>query len=400
MKTESIINLYKQYVMPTYAQVPLVLAKGKGAKVWDIEGKEYLDFFPGWAVSGLGHCHPKVVGAIKKQASQIMHVSNNYYSELQGRLAKKIVEVSFSGKVFFANSGAEANECAIKLARRYGSKNGRFEIITMLGSFHGRTMATITATGQDKVKVGFEPLLEGFKHVPFNDFDALKDAITDKTIAVIVEPIQGEGGINIADKDYLLNIRKLCDEKDLLLIFDEVQTGMGRCGKFFAYQHFDVVPDVMTLAKSLGSGMPIGAAVAAERVADTLPPSSHASTFGGSPICSSAALATFEAIEEEGLLDNAAKMGEYIRKRIESLRKKHSFIKRIKGIALMIGVELDIEGEEIYKECLKRGLLINCTQKNILRIMPPLIVKKSQINKAISILDNVLSKLSTNVGDV
>ena len=389
MNTGSVVDLYKKYVMPTYVQVPLVLAKGRGVKVWDAEGNEYLDFFPGWAVSGLGHCHPKVASALAKQAGKIMHVSNNYYSEMQGLLAKKIIESSFPGKVFFANSGAEANECAIKLARKYGNKDNRYEIITMLGSFHGRTLATITATGQDKVKIGFDPLPEGFKHVPFNDYAALRDAITDKTVAVMLEPIQGEGGINIADKDYLEKVRKLCDDKNMLLIFDEVQTGMGRCGKFFAYQHFGIQPDVMTLAKSLGSGVPIGAAVASERVAYTLTPSSHASTFGGSPICSSAALATFEAIEEEGLLENAVMMGDYIKEKLGDLKKKYNFIKNIKGVALMIGVDLDIEGGDIYKECLKRGLLINCTQNKILRIMPPLVVTKEDVDKAIAILDKV-----------
>ncbi len=393
MKTEDIVKLYKEYVMPTYTQVPLVLVKGKGAKVWDIEEREYLDFFPGWAVSGLGHCHPMVVSAIKKQAGKIFHVSNNYYGELQGVLAQKIIKSSFPGKVFFANSGAEANECAIKLARRYGNKDGRYEIITMAGSFHGRTMATISATGQDKVKIGFAPLLEGFKHVPFNDIVALKNAVTDKTIAVMLEPIQGEGGVNVADREYLKSVRGLCNDKDMLLIFDEVQTGMGRCGNIFCYQNYDIAPDVMTLAKSLGSGVPIGAAVASERVAYTLPPSSHASTFGGSPICSSAAIATFEAIEKENLLENAVKMGEYIRKKLKNLKKKYPFIKEIKGIALMIGVELDIDGEEIYKECLKRGLLINCTQKKVLRIMPPLTVKKGEVNKAVSILDDIFSKV-------
>lgn len=393
MKKEDILNQYKDYVMHTYTQTPLILAKGRGAKVWDVEGNEYLDFFPGWAVSGIGHCHPKVVSAIKGQAAKIMHVSNNYYGTLQGELAKKIIEHSFPGKVFFANSGAEANECAIKLARKYGNKNGRYEIITMTGSFHGRTMATITATGQDKVKIGFEPLLEGFKHVPFNDFQALKNALTDKTVAVMLEPIQGEGGINIADKQYLEDVRKLCDERDMLLIFDEVQTGMGRCGRMFCFQNFDILPDVMTLAKSLGSGVPIGAAVAREKVSAVLTPSSHASTFGGSPLCSSAALATFKAIETEGLLDNAVQMGDYIKAKLNKLKKKYPIIKNVKGMALMIGVELSIDGEEIYKECLKNKLLINCTQKNILRIMPPLVIKKREVNKAISILGDVCKKI-------
>ena len=392
MKTKHIVDLYSQYVMHTYTQVPLVLVKGAGTKVWDIEGNEYLDFFPGWAVSGLGHCHPIVVKAIKDQLTKIMHVSNNYYNELQAKLAKKIIDASFPGKVFFANSGAEANECAIKLARKYGNRTNRYEIITMLGSFHGRTIATITATGQEKVKVGFEPLLDGFKHVPFNDFEALRSAITDKTVAVMIEPVQGEGGINIAGESYLSNVRKLCDEKDMLLILDEVQTGMGRCGRFFCYQHFGVEPDVMTLAKSLGSGVPIGATVAREKLAGTLTPSSHASTFGGSPICCSAALATFEAIEREGLLENAVKMGDYLKERLNALKAKHALIKDVKGIALMIGVQLDCEGEEIYKECLQRRLLINCAQKKILRIMPPLVVTRKEIDRAVSILDDVFSK--------
>ncbi len=392
MKTKTIINTNNEYTLQTYTQTPLVLVKGKGAKVWDADGNEYLDFFPGWAVSGIGHCHPMVTKAIKAQAAKIMHVSNNYYNELQGELAKRIIKSSFPGKVFFGNSGAEANECAIKLARKYGSKTKRYEIITMAGSFHGRTMATLTATGQDKVKIGFEPLVEGFKHVPFNDLDAVKNALTDKTVAVMLEPIQGEGGINVVDKEYLSELRKLCDEKDMLLIYDEIQTGMGRCGKMFCYQNFGIEPDVMTLAKSLGSGVPIGAAVVAERISETLPPSSHASTFGGSPICCSAAIATFEAIKEEKLLNNAVKMGGYIKRGIEKLKKKYSFIKEIKGMALMIGVQLDIDGTGIYAECLKEGLLINCTQKSILRIMPPLVITEKEADEAISILDKVFSK--------
>lgn len=393
MNTKTIINTNNEYTLQTYTQTPLVLVKGRGAKVWDAEGNEYLDFFPGWAVSGIGHCHPTVTKAIKAQADKIMHVSNNYYNELQGELAKRIVKNSFPGRVFFGNSGAEANECAIKLARKYGSKTKRYEIITMTDSFHGRTMATLAATGQDKVKIGFEPLVEGFRHVPFNDLAAVKSALTGKTVAVMLEPIQGEGGINVADKEYISGLRKLCDEKDMLLIFDEIQTGMGRCGKMFCYQKFGVEPDVMTLAKSLGSGVPIGAAAVAERVSRILPPSSHASTFGGSPICCSAAIATFDVIKDEKLLANAVKMGGYIKSGIEKLKKKYSFIKDIKGMALMIGVQLDIEGTGIYEECLKERLLINCTQKSILRIMPPLVITEKEADRAISILDKVFSKI-------
>ncbi|MEA3305703.1 MAG: aspartate aminotransferase family protein, partial [Candidatus Omnitrophota bacterium] len=360
--TEKIIEKYNKYVMPTYSRVNVVFTKGDGVKLWDAEGEAYLDFFPGWAVSGLGHCPEEVVSAIKKQAEKVIHISNNYYNELQAELAEKIINHSFEGKVFFANSGAEANECAIKLARKYGNKAKRYEIITMEKSFHGRTLATLTATGQDKVKHGFGPLPEGFKTVPFNDIDAVINAVTGKTAAVMVEPIQGEGGINVADKPYLEKLRKLCDEKGMLLIFDEVQTGMGRTGEMFCYKNYGVRPDVMTLAKSLGSGMPVGAAAASKKIADTLPPGSHASTFGGSPLVCAAAIATFEAIEKKGLLDNAKKMGQYLRRELENLKSDFSFIKRIRGMALMLGVELTIDGTKIYEECFKRKLLINCTQ--------------------------------------
>ncbi len=385
-KTELIKEKYDKYVMPTYTRDGIAFAKGKGVKLWDADGKEYIDFFPGWAVSGIGHCHPMVVAAIRKQAGILIHISNNYYSELQACLAKKIIDHAFPGKVFFANSGAEANECAVKLARKYGSQSKRYEIVTMEKSFHGRTIAMITATGQDKVKRGFEPLLDGFKTIPFNDLAAVKNAVTDKTVAVMIEPIQGEGGINAADKSYVEGLRKLCDEKDMLLIFDEVQTGMGRTGEMFAFKNYGVKPDIMTLAKSLGSGVPVGAAVASAKIADTLTAGAHASTFGGSPIVSAAALATFEAIEKEGLLENAKKMGVYLREALEEIKKEFSFVKKIKGIALMIGVELSIDGKQIFNECAKRGLLINCTQGNILRIMPPLNVRKEDIDKALGIL--------------
>lgn len=386
-KTQKIIDKYTKFVMPTYIHnMDVVFVKGNGAKIWDVEGKEYLDFFPGWAVSGLGHCHRRVVSAIRKQAGKLIHISNNYYNELQAELAEKIISYSFQGKLFFSNSGAEANECAIKLARKYGYKTNRYEIITMEKSFHGRTIATLTATGQDKVKHGFEPLLEGFKIVPFNDIDAVRGAITDKTIAVMVEPIQGEGGINVADKAYLKNLRKLCDEKDMLLIFDEIQTGIGRTGEMFCYKHYDVQLDIMTLAKSLGGGVPIAATIAAKKIQDTLTPGSHASTFGGSPLVCAAAIATFKAIEKDRLLDNARKMGKYLKSKLEGLAKEFSIMTEIRGIGLMLGVELSIDGTKIFEECFKKGLLINCTQGNVLRIMPPLVIKKSDIDKAVDIL--------------
>ncbi|MBL7071919.1 MAG: aspartate aminotransferase family protein [Candidatus Omnitrophica bacterium] len=385
-KTADIIEKYHKFVMPTYAHTDVVLARGLGIKVWDAEGREYLDFFPGWAVSGLGHCHPRVVSAIKKQAGRMIHVSNNYYNELQAALAEKIVSHAFPGKLFFANSGAEANECAIKLARKYGNKTGKYEIITMEKSFHGRTLATLTATGQDKVKHGFEPLPEGFKIVPFNDFGAVKNAVTGHTAAIMLEPIQGEGGINVADKEYIEKLRKLCDERGMLLIFDEIQTGMGRTGEMFCFKHYGVEPDVMTLAKSLGGGVPIGAAIAASKVADTLGASSHASTFGGSPIVCAAAIAAFEAIEEEGLLGNARNMGKYLKSKLEGLVEEFLEVKCVKGVGLMLGLDVSMECSKVVEECFKHKLLINCTQVNILRIMPPLIVTKSDVNKAIKIL--------------
>ena len=387
-KIDEIAQLYKEYVVPTYTQSPLCIVKAKGAKVWDIDGKEYLDFFPGWAVSGLGHCPKRVVDAVKKQAGKVIHVSNNYMNELQPLLAKKIIEHSFDGKVFFANSGAEANEAAIKLARKYG-QGKRFEIITMEKSFHGRTLAMITATGQDKVKVGFAPLPAGFVTVPYNDIESVKDAVTDKTVAVMLELIEGEGGINIAKQDYVQELRDFCNEKDLLLIFDEVQTGMGRTGEMFAYKNFGIKPDVMTLAKSLGGGVPIGAMVADKKIADTLGPGSHASTFGGSPIVCAASLAVFETIEKDNLLENAKNMGDYFIKKLNGMRSRFLFIKEVRGMGLMIGIELSIEGDTVFKGCFDRGLLINCTQKKVLRIMPPLNVKKLEINKGLKILREV-----------
>ena len=391
-RTKKVEALYDKYVMHTYKRVPLCLEKAKGAIAWDIDGNKYLDFFPGWAVSGIGHCHPLVAKAVAKQASKLMHVSNNYYSELQALVAKAIIENSFPGKVFFANSGAEANEAAVKLARKYGHDKGRYEVITMTKSFHGRTIAMITATGQDKVKVGFEPLPAGFVHVPFNDIEAVKRAVNEKTIAVMLEPIQCEGGINIPSVEYMKALRALCDEKNLILIFDEVQTGMGRAGKMFAYQVFGIEPDVMTLAKALGGGLPIGVCVARGKFAEVLTPGTHASTFGGSPIVCSAALAVFEAIKKEKLLANTNRMAVYLRKKLEGLKSKYGFIKEVRNVGLIFGVELSIKGEDIYKDCLKKGLLINCTQDTVLRIMPPMTVTKQEIDKAIAILDKVLAE--------
>jgi len=392
--TQETINLANTYILNTYKRIPVVFTKGKGTYIWDSDGKKYLDFFPGWAVSGLGHCHKRIVKAVSRQLKEIIHVSNNYYSYPQALLAQRLSSNSIGGKVFFSNSGAEANEAAIKLARAYGSEDGRYKIISMDKSFHGRTLATLTATGQEKVKKGFAPLPEGFCHVPFNDIDAVKQAIDDVTVAVMLEPIQGEGGINIADQDYIRQLRLLCNAKKILLIFDEVQTGMGRCGKLFCYQHYDILPDIITLAKSLGGGLPIGAMIASEKFADVLKPGMHASTFGGNPVVCAAANAVLDAIEKDRLLANANRMGDYLVKGLNKLKKKSpDVINCIRHKALMIGVELNIDGNQVVESCLEKGLLINCTQGNILRIMPPIIVNKGESNKALKILNEVIIAL-------
>lgn len=390
MDKKSLLKEYKKYVMPTYSRQPLVIVKGRGSKVWDINGRQYLDFFPGWAVSGLGHSHPLICAALAKQAKDILHVPNNYYNALQAKLAKKICEHSFAGKVFFCNSGAESIEAAIKLARSYGSKRGRYEIITMENSFHGRTLACLAATGQVKYSEGFRPLPKGFIHVPFNDLAALKRKINSRTIAVMLELIQGEGGIRVADSEYIKGLRRLCNQRGLLLIFDEVQTGMARTGRMFCYQHYNVRPDVLALAKSLGGGFPIGAVIAQQRFADILKAGTHASTFGGSPLACACALAVFQVIEEKGLLKNAQKMSAYLYKKLVGLKEKYSIIKEIRGKGLMLGIELGIEGQAVYESCLKKGLLINCTHNNVLRIMPQLAVTKSEVNSAVRTLDCVL----------
>ena len=391
MNTQEIIAQYDKFVIKTYTRTPVVIVKGKGLKIWDLDGNQYLDFFPGWAVSGLGHCHPMVVNAVRNYLKKIIHVPNNYYNMVQGKLAQRIVENSFEGRVFFCNSGAEANEAAIKLVRAYGNQKKKYEIITMDNSFHGRTLATITATGQAKYQKGFEPLPAGFKTVPFNDIKALENAINDTTAGIMLELIQGEGGINVAEEDYVSAIRKICNDKDIILIFDEVQTGMGRTGKMFSFEHYVVEPDIMTLAKSLGGGLPIGAMVASKRFTEVLKPGMHASTFGGSPIACSAGLAVFEAIKKERLLSNTEKMSRYLVERLEELKAKKPVIKEVRGKGLMIGVELNIEGDAIVKDCFNKRLLINCAHGNVLRIMPGMIVTKKEIDHAIGILEEVIT---------
>jgi predicted acetylornithine/succinylornithine family transaminase len=347
--------------------------------------------FPGWAVSGIGHCHPKVVEAIRKQAGELLHVDNTFYTEQQGQLAQMLSERAFGGKSFFCNSGAEANEAALKLARLYAG-GGKYKFITAEGSFHGRTFATVTATAQPKYHEGFLPLLPGFVYVPFNDIKALESAFSDEVAAVMVEPIQGEGGINVATKEFLQAIRQMCDEKGAVMILDEVQTGMGRTGKWFAYQHFDVEPDIMTLAKALGGGVAIGAMMAKEELAAKLVPGKHASTFGGNCLACAAGIAVIEAIEEDNLLENAANMGQYAKEKLNELKEKHFIIDHVRGIGLMIGIQLKGPGKEIVAKCLEKGLRINCTHESVLRMMPAMIVTKEQIDQTVEILDEVLSE--------
>ena len=385
--------MFDKYVIANYPRLPRVIVKGEGCYMYDADGNKILDMFPGWAVSAIGHCHPKVIAALRKQAGELLHIDNTFYSEPQGRLAKLLSERAFGGKCFFCNSGAEANEAALKLARLHTASE-KYKFITAEGSFHGRTFATLTATAQPKHHEGLLPLLPGFVHVPFNDVTALEAAFSNEVAAVMVEPIQGEGGINIATKEYLQAIRQLCDEKEALVIFDEVTTGIGRTGKWFGYQHFDVEPDIMTMAKALGGGVAIGAMMAKEEVAASLVPGKHASTFGGNALVCAAAIAAIEAIEQDNLLENAAQLGEYTKEKLQQLKQKHFIIDHIRGVGLMVGVQLTGPGSEIVDKCLEKGLRINCTQGTVLRFMPPMIATKEQIDQAVEILDSVLTESS------
>ncbi len=392
--TNSTIESFKKYVVPNYIRNPIVLTRGKGVYLWDSDGRKYLDLFSGWAVSSLGHCHPRVASAISRQAKLLVHAPNVFYTKEQGRLARLISNNSFGGQCFFCNSGAEANEAAIKLARIHYSPQDRYKIITMHNSFHGRTMAALSATAQPKYHKGFSPMLEGFTFVPFNDLNAVREAVDEKTCAVMLEPIQGEGGINIASREYLKGLRNLCDELGLLLILDEVQCGMGRTGKYFAYQHHGITPDVMTLAKALGNGTAIGVMTARTELAKSLVPGSHASTFGGNPLACAAGVAVFETIEREGLLDNASEMGMYSMEGLNYLAGKFpDIIREVRGLGLMIGIELKNEGTTLVKKCMERGLILNCTHENVIRFMPPLNVSKKHIDAGIAILESVLEDI-------
>ncbi len=395
-KNSDIVKLTKQHVASTYGRFPIALTRGKGTKVWDASGKQYTDFVAGLAVDNLGHCHPAVVSAIRKQAGQLLHVSNLFHIESQSLLAKELTCHSFADKVFFCNSGTEANEAAIKLARRYfydkGEKNRR-EIITMKNSFHGRTMGSISATGQKKFHEGFAPLLPGFKYVAFNDLEAMKKALSSKTCAVMVEPVQGEGGVNLPDKTYLKELKKLCAKNGSLLIFDEVQTAFGRTGKLFAYENFGVKPDIMTLAKALGAGVAIGAIVATNKVMKSFVPGTHAATFGGNPLACSAALSAFKVYTKAGFLQKAEQAGDYFIARLQELGKKFSVVKEVRGVGLMLAMELKQPAGIVVEDCMREGYLINCIKQNILRFIPPLIITKKEIDGLIEVLSQSLKKM-------
>ena len=406
MKKDEIFANYNDYILSTYTRTPAIFVKGKGMTLIDVDGKKYLDFFPGWGVNNVGHCHPKVVAAVRDQIDKLIHIPNNFYHPQQAKLAKEIVRHAFPSKIFFCNSGAEAAEAAIKFVRAYGQarlpleqsiggQGKRYEIITMTNSFHGRTLGALSATGQKKHQEGFFPLLEGFKTISFNDIKILEETISERTAAIMLELVQGEGGIHVAKPEYVKRIREICDEKNILLIFDEVQTGMGRTGEMFGFKHYDVAPDLMMLAKALGGGLPIGALVVKKEIADTFRPGMHATTFGGSPLVCKASLGVFKAIEKYKMLSNTKVMGAYLKKKLEELKDKFSCIKEVRGLGLMLGVELTIEGKGIVQNCFEDRLIINCTQGNVLRIMPALNVTKKQIDKAVFILEKAFARMTS-----
>jgi acetylornithine aminotransferase len=383
----------------TYQRFPVAFEKGRGCKLWDTEGRFYTDFVAGIAVCNLGHAHPRISEAVSQQAQTLLHVSNLYYTLPQIDLAAWLVDNSFADRVFFGNSGAEANEAAIKLARKYFKDRGeekRFRIVTMECSFHGRTFATLSATGQEKVRKGFDPVLDGFDFVPFNDAEALRAKIGPATCAVMLEPIQGEGGVRCPDEKYLQTVKKICLETGTLLIFDEIQTGMGRTGELFAYKHFGIEPDIMTLAKALANGLPIGAMLARESIAAAFGPGSHASTFGGTPIVTAAALQVCKILVEEQVIENGKSAGSYFKEKLLELKSRHALIEDVRGMGLLLGMKLKIDGAPLVKQCMQNGFLINCIQERILRFIPPLIISREEIDQLIECLDGILTDAASS----
>lgn len=395
MNKQDVFAIEKAHYMPVFARYPMVISHGEGAYVTDTDGNRYLDFFAGIAVNALGHNHPNLVKAVAEQAAKVIHCSNLYYTEVQVELIEKLARLSGLDKVFLANSGAEANEGALKLARKYGKTiaEDKYEIITANHCFHGRTLMTLTATAQPKYQAGYEPLPQGFTYIDYNDIAALEAAISDKTCAVVLEPIQGEGGVNVPADDYLSKVRALCDKHEALLIFDEVQTGVGRTGKMFAYEHFGVRPDIVTMAKGLAGGVPIGAFIASDKVASVFHPGDHGSTFGGNPLACAAANAVIDTIEQDDLLTNVAEVGAYLMDKIAQLGAKYpAIIRSVRGKGFMVGIELTREGRGIVEACLDKKLIINCTAGNVLRLVPSLTIGKQEVDTMIQILDEVLSE--------
>lgn len=393
---EATVERYRQYVMPTYAP-KILFVRGRGARLWDADGREYLDFATGISVCNLGHCHPGVTAAVQKQAETLVHVSNLYMNEVMPRLAEKLIENCFDGVVFFANSGAEANEGMFKFARKIGNKTGRNEIISMEDSFHGRTLATLAATGRAKYRKGFEPDMPGFRQVPFNDIEALKSAVSEKTCAVLLEPVQGEGGIQPADREYLKQVRALCDEKGILLLFDEVQCGMGRIGTRYAWQSFGVEPDAFSMAKALANGLPMGGFIVKRQYADTLVPGTHASTFGGTPLVSAAALAVQEAFDSENVLENCKAQGAFLKEQLAALGKQYPFVKEVRGMGLMIGVVLDREAGTLAGLCLKRNLVVLTAGETVLRLLPPLNLTRAEAEDGVRRIGEALAELNAAI---
>ena len=395
MTNQEIIAQADQVIIKTYGRYPVAFVRGQGSTVWDAEGKAYTDFLTGIAVCVLGHCHPRMVEAITKQAQTLIHVSNFYHTVPQTEVATFLSEHAFGGKAFFCNSGAEANEAALKIARKYShDRHGeeRTDIITTLNSFHGRTLGTVAATGQEKVRKGFEPILPGFSYVPYGDLAAMEQALTERTCAVLVEPIQGEGGIVVPPAGYLAGLRQMCDQREVLLMFDEVQTGIGHTGYYFGYQHEGVVPDVMTLAKGLAGGMPIGVMMAKPHVAEALGPGTHGSTFGGNPVSCSAALAVLRTIEDEHLLEHVQEVGAYFLDGLRRLQKKYAFITEVRGRGLMVAAELDRPGGHMVLKAMERGYLINCTVDCVLRFLPPLIITQAEVDGLLATLDAIFAE--------
>lgn len=387
------IDRFNRYVVPNYRRYPVCLVRGEGSWVWDAEGQRYLDFFPGWGCNLLGHCPPRIVEAVREQVGQLIHVPNTWYIEAQGAFAEALSVRSFGGQCFFCNSGAEANEAAIKLARVHGKASGRYKIVTAEGGFHGRTYAALTATAQPKYHAGFEPMVPGFSYVPYDDLDALSRVVDAETAAILVEPIQGEGGINIPAPGYLAGLRALCDDKGVLLILDEVQTGMGRTGEWFAYQHSTISPDVLTCAKALAGGVAAGVMIAKPEVARSFQPGMHASTFGGNPLACRAGLATVETIEQDGLLERGRAIGERFRGHFEAIRgERPALVRDVRVRGAMIGLDLSVDASAVVAACLERRLLINATHGHVVRLLPALTIDDAQIDEGCAVISDVLRR--------